>query len=178
MDRLPLFPASRPADRRNWNHIIQRDVAWNAKYSDILELTPARGRHRRNRRKNVLGQRSGASARSIEKERYSCKKCCRPPATVMERPPGNAIVSRVYSRHTICRQELYGETCSRPKRDGRKRCWVFATVGTGWNSLAAQHSRKWRTLQPGCCQLPADREKRSALFHPTAKSHSRANFLF
>lgn len=44
------------------------------------------------------------------------------PATVMERPPGNAIVSRVYSRHTICRQELYGETCSRPKRDGRKRC--------------------------------------------------------
>ena len=87
-----------------------------------IEGTPARGRHRRNRRKNVLGQRSGASARSIEKERYSCKKGCRPPATVMERPPGNAIVSRVYSRHTICRQELYGETCSRPKRDGRKRC--------------------------------------------------------
>ena len=27
MDRLPLFPASRPADRRNRNHIIQRDVA-------------------------------------------------------------------------------------------------------------------------------------------------------
>ena len=70
----------------------------------------------------MFGQRSGASARSIEKEWYSCKKRCRPPATVMERPPGNAIVSRVYSRHTICRQELYGETCSRPKRDGRKRC--------------------------------------------------------
>lgn len=66
-----------PGEWRNRNHIIQRDVAWNAKYSDILELTPARGRHRRNRRK-MFGQRSGASARSIEKERYSCKKCCRP----------------------------------------------------------------------------------------------------
>lgn len=43
MDRLSLFPASRPANRRNRYRIIQRDVTRNAKYSRILSSLLQKG---------------------------------------------------------------------------------------------------------------------------------------